>query len=291
MSHLISRHYSPPRASHTANSSILDKTLHLVSRQQPLIALAFGLAFLVTADAAPKALVIEEETNSRLLQPCYHKVTSNGVRLHLVSFDLRNCALEVVDQTTGPASQWATAASLGKAKSAHACINAGFFNPDGSPLGLVIEDGKPRGSVNHSSLGAGFFYSNGKQAGIARKSELGRIRTQLAPTHLLQTGPMLSYRKAAITGLSRTNPRTRSFLATDGSYHWLIGYAESATLDQLGKALTGKRLANVNIYHAINLDGGRSSDLWVSPSVENGNKTFRALWNKPVRNFLLLTKK
>ena len=102
---------------------------------------------------------------------------------------------------------------------------------------------------------------------------------------------MLSYRKAAISGLSSKNPRTRSFLATDGSYHWLIGYAESATLEQLGKALTGKRLANVNIYHAINLDGGRSSDLWVSPSVQNGDKTFRALWNKPVRNFLLLTKK
>lgn len=263
-----------------------------MSRQQPLIAVAIGLAFSVTIHAAsPKALVIEEETNSRLLQPSYHNITSNGVRLHLVSFDSRNCALEVVDQIAGPSSQWPTASSLGKAKSALACINAGFFNPDGSPLGLVIEGGKVRGTINNSSLGAGFFYSNGKQAGIARKSELSRIRNQLAPTHLLQSGPMLSYRNASVTGLSNTNPRTRSFLATDGSYHWLIGYAKSATLDQLGKALTGKRLADVNIYHAINLDGGRSSDLWVSPSVENGNKTFRALWNKPVRNFLLLTKK
>ena len=263
-----------------------------MSRQQPLIAVAIGLlAFSVIAHAAPKALVIEEETNSRLLQPSYHNITSNGVRLHLVSFDSRNCALEVVDQAAGPASQWPTSSSLGKAKSALACINAGFFKPDGSPLGLVVEDGKPRGKINSSSLGAGFFYSNGTQAGIARKSELIRTRNQLDPTDLLQSGPMLSYRKAAITGLSSTNPRTRSFLATDGSYHWLIGYAESATLDQLGKALTGKRLAEVNIYHAINLDGGRSSDLWVSPSVKNGNKTFRALWNKSVRNFLLLTKK
>jgi uncharacterized protein YigE (DUF2233 family) len=269
----------------------LDRILHSVSRQHPLIAAAISLALSASIHAAPKALVIEEEDNLPLLQPSYHKVTSNGVRLHLVSFDSRNCALQVIDQASGPASQWSTASSLGKAKSALACINAGFFNPDGSPLGLVIADGKPRGSINNSSLGAGFFYTNVKQSGIARKSDLSRIRSQLAPAYLLQTGPMLSYRKAAISGLSSKNPRSRSFLATDGSYHWLIGYAESATLDQLGKALTGKRLANVNIYHAINLDGGRSSDLWVSPSVRNGDKTFRALWNKPVRNFLLLTKK
>jgi len=269
----------------------LVSTLHLASRCYSALTVAISLAFSAGTLASPKAIVVSEENSAPLLQPSYHKVTSNGVRLHLVSFDSRNCVLKIVDQASGPASQWSTAANLGKAKNALACINAGFFNPNGSPLGLVITDGKVRGAVNSSSLGSGFFYTNDKQSGIARRSELTTIRNQLSPSHLLQSGPMLSYRGSAIAGLSSSNPRVRSFLATDGSYRWLIGYAESATLDQLGKALTGKRLGDVTIYHAINLDGGRSSDLWVSPSVKNGNKTFRALWNKPVRNFLLLTKK
>jgi uncharacterized protein YigE (DUF2233 family) len=217
-------------------------------------------------------------------------VISNGVQLHLISFDSRNCHLKTVDQVSGPASEWNTAANLGIAKNALACINAGFFNPDGSPLGLVISNDIQRGSVNHSSLGSGFFYSNKKQSGIARKSKLSFIRQNVRPSSLLQSGPMLSYHGKPVLKLSNKNPRVRSFLATDGSYGWLMGYAESTTLEQLGLALAGKKLANITIFNAINLDGGRSSELWISAAVLNGNKKFRALWNKPVRNFLLLTK-
>lgn len=242
------------------------------------------------SQAAPRAHIVDDG-NAPSNSAHYSKVVSEGVTLHLVSFDSRRCQLKVVDQAGGPGSQWRDASSLGKSKNALACINAGFFNPDGSPLGVVIADGTARGSNNKSSLGSGFFFSNGQQSGIERRSSLYSIRKQYKPSQLLQSGPTLSFRGAAITGLSKTNSRVRSFIATDGAYGWLIGYAETATLDQLGKALTGKTLGDVKIYHAINLDGGRSSDLWVSPEVSNGNKTFRAIWNKPVRNFLILTKK
>lgn len=240
--------------------------------------------------AAPRALIVSEGPS-----PCqsasYHKVVSEDVTLHLVCFDSRTCQLSVVDQAGGPSSQWRDAASAGKLKDALACINAGFFNPDGSPLGIVISNGAVRGSINKSSLGAGFFFSNGQQSGIERSSSLSSVRKQYKPDQLLQSGPTLCFRGDLTNGLSKTNSRVRSFLATDGTYGWLIGYAETATLDQLGKALTGKTLGSVEIYHALNLDGGRSSDLWVSPAVNNGDKTFRAIWNKPVRNFLILTKK
>lgn len=247
-----------------------------------------GLASLI--HAAPRAIVIGEASRPQQTAS-YHRIMSEGVTLHLVSFDSRKFQLTVVDQASGPGSQWRNAASLGKSRNALACINAGFFNSDGSPLGLVISNNSVSGSINHSSLGAGFFFSNGQQSGIERKAAITNIRNYLRPNQLLQSGPTLCYRGAATKSLSKKNPRTRSFLATDGFYGWLIGYAEPATLDQLSKALTGKTIASVNIYHALNLDGGRSSDLWVSPAAENGNKTFRAIWNKPVRNFLLLTKK
>jgi len=38
----------------------------------------------------------------------------------------------------------------------------------------------------------------------------------------------------------------------------------------------------------MNLDGGRSSDLWISSRVSGGPLTSRPPWNRPVRNFLIL---
>ena len=42
------------------------------------------------------------------------------------------------------------------------------------------------------------------------------------------------------------------------------------------------------IHRAMNLDGGRSSDLWISSRVSGGPLTSRPPWNRPVRNFLIL---
>jgi len=56
----------------------------------------------------------------------------------------------------------------------------------------------------------------------------------------------------------------------------------------LGTALAGAELGGVKIKSALNLDGGRSSDLWVGSSAAGGPLRERPLWNKPVRNFLVL---
>ncbi|MGJ8671889.1 phosphodiester glycosidase family protein [Rubritalea sp.] len=238
---------------------------------------------------APRAIVINDSSPVSS-PPSYHRVSSKGITLHLVKFNSRDYQLTVVDQKNGPSSEWRDSASLGKARKAYAVINAGFFTPQGAPLGKLITSGVSRGENNSSSLGSGFYFSNTAHAGIARRASMNDVINKAKPTQLLQTGPMLSYHGAAVSGLSNERSRTRSFLANDGAEQWLIGYAETATLAQLGNALTGKKLADVTIQNAINLDGGRSSDLWISHSVRNGKKTFRALWNKPVRNFLVLEK-
>lgn len=242
------------------------------------------------AQDAPRAVIVDEDS-ARSQTPSYHRVVSNGVTLHLVRFDSRDYQLTIVDQKNGPGSEWLDSASLGKSKNALAVINCGFFTPKGKPLGLVISSGIQRGANNSSSLGSGFYFANSVHAGIARRAAMREAIRRAKPDQLLQSGPMLSYRTEAVSGLSNERSRPRSFLAYDGNHQWLIGYAETATLAQLSHALTGNTLAGVKIYHAINLDGGRSSDLWVSSSVNNGSKTFRALWNKPVRNFLVLEKK
>lgn len=246
--------------------------------------------WVVRAQDAPRAIIINEPAET-LLPPSYHRVNSGGVLLHLVQFDDNNYKLSVVDQKNGPASEWVDSASLGKTRNALAVINGGFFTPEGAPLGLLITAGIQRGSNNPSSLGSGFYFANNTYAGIARRNTINEVIRSVRPSQLIQTGPLLSYRGQAVKGLSTERSRPRSFVATDGQSQWLIGFAETATLAQLGDALSSKTLGGVKIHHAINLDGGRSSDLWISQSVKNGNKTFRAFWNKPVRNFLVLENK
>ncbi|MFD2158876.1 phosphodiester glycosidase family protein [Rubritalea tangerina] len=279
MKHPTSRPYSPPRENHSR------KRLERLLPSTALICCALATETL----AAPRAISVGQETSPK--PPSYTLVTSEGVRLHLIHFDSRLHQLSVIDQVQGPASQWRDSKHLGSHKNAIACLNGGFFQKNGQPLGLVISNGQRRGANHSSSLASGFVFSTAHHIGMARRASLSETLRTHRPKNLLQTGPMLSYQGESVQGLSSKEWRPRSFLATDGSYRWLMGYAENTTLQQLGVALTGKNLAGVPIYHAINLDGGRSSDLWVSPQLTQGGKHLRAFWNKPVRNFLLLTTK
>ena len=90
-------------------------------------------------------MIIAEENKAERAPLSYHTETKGGVTLHLVSFDSRSHQLRVIDQPNGPGSQWPDAATLGKSKNALAAINAGFFTPEGEPLGLVIEQGADAG--------------------------------------------------------------------------------------------------------------------------------------------------
>ena len=253
------------------------------------LSLLFCLSYSAVYAQAPRAIVIDRAP--AVIDPEYSKVTVKGVTIHYVQFDARTHQLILEDQINGPNSQWKDAATLGKSKNVLTVINGGFFTPRGKPLGTLLTQGKRRGSNNPSSLGSGFLYFSLTESNILRRSQLHSTIRKNNPHTLLQSGPILTYQSKTTAGLSDKQSRVRSFIARDDQYYWLIGYAESATLAALGNALTEANIGNVSVYTAINLDGGRSSDLWISPSVKNGNKTFRAFWNKPVRNFLLLTKK
>jgi len=210
--------------------------------------------------------------------------------LSLVSFDDRDYQLQVADQKNGPATHWRDAHAAARVTGGVAAINGGFFTPEGKPLGSLITHGNRRGAINRSSLGSGIFLSSAQNSAIVRRETYLKTSTSWGSIqHLLQTGPMLAENKSAISGLSKKNQRTRSFIAWDGQHHWAIGYAEPCSLNALSHALAGKSPAGFTIQSAVNLDGGRSADLWVGPKVHDGNHTHRGFLNKPVRNFLVIT--
>lgn len=215
--------------------------------------------------------------------------TFSGIMIEGVAFDSRSEHLVVVDQADGPGSQFADASAAGRAKGGLAAVNAGFFTPTGEPLGLVIAGGKRSGSWNAaSSLGSGVWHETpaGKSA-ITRRGTLGRSAASTM-RELIQAGPMLVSEGRAVSGLNSAKQSARTFLLWDGGTRWWLGRASACSLAQLAAAIPHARPAGWPVRHGLNLDGGRSSDLWISGTVKGGPVSRRAPWNRPVRNFLVL---
>ena len=213
----------------------------------------------------------------------------SGITFEGVAFDSRNHRLIVVDQANGPGTQFADAAAAAKAHGGVTAVNAGFFTPEGNPLGLVVSSGKISGAWNSaSSLGSGAWFeeASGKSA-ITRRENLGRAA---APSmrELIQAGPMLVENGSPITGLEATKTSARIVILWDGGSRWWIGRGSPCSLATLGNALAHSQFAGWKPRQALNLDGGRSADLWVSSAIAGGPFVSRPPWNRPVRNFLVL---
>jgi uncharacterized protein YigE (DUF2233 family) len=217
-----------------------------------------------------------------------HHLNSRGVSLTFLTFDDRDYGLAVADKGAGPATEWQSAQEAAKAHQALAAINASFFTPEGKPLGLVIENGSRIGTWNASSSFTSGVLSVGKSPRLLRRKHW----RSFSPTkHLVQAGPFLLENGSPVAGLDNKEQRPRSFILWNGSHHWALGYTQSATLAELSAALAANSLSILSITTALNLDGGRSCDLWVSPSINGGPISTRRIWNNPVRNYVLLVKR
>jgi exopolysaccharide biosynthesis protein len=166
-------------------------------------------------------------------------------------------------------------------------MNAGFFTPEGKPLGLVVSNGARSGAWNSaSSLGSGVFAeSSSGGLSITRRSSPSAFS---GARELVQAGPLLVENGERVGGLDRGKSAVRSILISDGGSRWWIGKTSSCTLAALSEALASASPASWRTSYALNLDGGRSTDLFVSGKVSGGPISRRGFLNRPVRNFLVL---
>lgn len=238
------------------------------------------MATMVLCQAAPRAIPID------VTAPQFHRSTIQGIAIHAVSFDARSHRLRLLDQPNGPGTQWADAQAAAKSVQGLAAINAGFFTPEGKPLGVMISEGKKLGGNNPSSLGSGVWFEANGKTGILR-----REKSNLNAPFLLQAGPLLAENSAAVKGLDNSKTSARCFIAWDGGTMWMIARTAPCTLAQLSQSLAGQSPCGFPVQSAINLDGGSSADLYVAKEVNGGPAVLRAIWNKPVRNFLVLQKR
>lgn len=245
------------------------------------------------ARSAPVATVVEPPAprmpTAPVAAPRFLSSTVSAVVFEGVLFDSRDHRLLVVDQKGGPGSSFADAADAARSKGGMAAINAGFFTPEGAPLGLVVSQGTPTGAWNSaSSLGSGVWFEDGSgSSAIVRSEKLGRSAA-LRSRELMQAGPMLRENGSSVGGLDPIKNSARTLILWDGGTRWWIGRTSPCSLLALGEALAAGSPTGWPVRHALNLDGGRSSDLWVSATVPGGPILRRPPWNRPVRNFLVL---
>ena len=220
--------------------------------------------------------------------PVCKRASVSGISLRIVSFDSRTHRIRIADQPGGPGSKWPDSRAAGRALGGLAAINGGFFTPEGRPLGLVVAGGRRSGAWNRASwTGSGCFVKRTDALpALARREKIDPSAPGIAT--LLQSGPILVENGHAVGGLDAASSRPRSFLAWDGRSRWIFGVASACSLDALARALAGASPAGWPVRHALNLDGGRSSELWVSENLPGGPVFQRPFFNKPVRNFLVL---
>ena len=254
--------------------------LPTVSRADPLALPARAVSMITPQDPPPSPILSALPSQSHPLK--VNSASLNGTTFTAVTFDRRNYFLKVIDQKEGPGTEFARAEFAGRGSLA--AINGGFFNPDGSPLGLVITDGQSRGAFNsHSFLGTGII--------DGENTILSHRKSYQKSSELLQSGPRLVWNQERLTGLSKSKERPRSFVIWDGINHFGIGHADRATLQGLANNLQAQPFEGFHIKYAINLDGGTSCDLWVSNQIPGGGFTRSSLFRKKARNYLALRKR
>ncbi len=220
--------------------------------------------------------------------PSLVRKSIRGIDFEGISFDSRSHRLRVIDQPLGPGTVFHSAQDAALQNDALLALNASFFTQEGKPLGLVVAAGKPAGAWNSSSsLGSGVFSESASgQLSISRRASPAASQ---GAREFIQAGPLLVENGGAIGGLDVGKSAVRSIILTDGGTRWWIGRTSLCSLSTLGAALASDSPAAWPIRHALNLDGGRSTDLFVSKKIPGGPFERRGILNRPVRNFLILT--
>ncbi|NNC89647.1 MAG: hypothetical protein HKN82_14425 [Akkermansiaceae bacterium] len=208
--------------------------------------------------------------------------------LYLYVFDAREVSMQIIDQGGLDAQAHE---HLGAAMVAHGCVagaTGGHFDPKGTPLGLVVADGKKIGAPSgKGEMTEGVLVQDGERLRILRApSFFGNGASQAR--NLVQAGPFLVENGKAVTGLSSRKHARRTFIVTDGGHRWALGYAPPTSLAALAKILAdAERFTPFKVHAALSLGDGSSAALWV----KSENHPFYLHEVDPVRNFVGLVQR
>lgn len=197
-------------------------------------------------------------------------------RVVAIVFDTRAHTVRIVDS---PEPGLTSLASVLEKRHAVAGVNGGYFEPDFTPVGLVVAGGKTLRAFKQARLLAGIVaVSPNGTLSISRSARFdpkpGAYRDAL------QCGPMLVEHSAPVSGLNSVKIARRTAVATGPDRHAALIWISSTTLADAAAILTRPGVLGAwKPASALNLDGGSSSGLWARGTVSLPEI-------KRVRNFL-----
>ncbi len=154
-----------------------------------------------------------------------------------------------------------TAKTIVSQTGAIGAINGSFFDPTGRPLGILIRDGNilqkmPRKGMNTS----GVFFMQGNSPGIVHRSQFQTIDVDQA----IQSMPRLISDFQPVSGINEQGKiKRRSAVAIDNRNRVIFAITDTnlsgLTLQDFQNFFSNSHL---RIKSALNLDGGRSSQLY-----------------------------
>ena len=194
------------------------------------------------------------------------------IRTHLILLNRSRTGLRVINlpERTSVGEGLKQAGAL-------AGVNGGYFQPDGSPLGLVVSDGVRLHPFQKAKILTGLLVVTPKGAQLLRNAE---YRGGADIRQALQAGPFLVDRGKPVAGLNATRADERTVVLADqkGVAGFLI--TNHITLADLAQLLASPEVfPELKIVRALNLDGGSSTALWVQGSPPFSHREW-----KPVRN-------
>ena len=197
-------------------------------------------------------------------------------RLVAIVFDNRSHTLRVVDS---PKPGVANLSSILESRQAIGGVNGGYFEPDFTPVGLVVTAGKIRQKFKKAKLLSGIVATSPKGGvSIFRSSRFDPKPG--AYLEAIQCGPMLVENSAPVAGLNSEKIARRTAVATGPNQRCALIYLTSITLADAAEILAlPKILGTWTPASALNLDGGSSSTLWARDIISLPEI-------KRVRNFL-----
>ena len=140
-------------------------------------------------------------------------------------------------------------------------INAGYFTEQHLATGLIIANGRASGT-SYAGFGGMFSIADGRPAlqWLAKKPYAADRRISSA----VQSFPMLINNGGLVPGIpADARPSFRTFVGLDKQGRVILGVCQSPTWTMIELAEWLAAQPALNLDTALNLDGGRSTGLWI----------------------------
>jgi hypothetical protein len=202
--------------------------------------------------------------------------------LILIAFHPNDFTIRVVSNDEG---RYASVEDAASATNALAGVNGGYFQPDGTPVGLLISDSRIIHRFETARPLSGVFYTREGKPGLVRSQRFAKIKNA---NQAIQCGPFLAEEGRVVAGLDNGRSAPRSFVFMGSNSVWGFGICRSVTLAEMGQiVLVHGLLGHASLVSALNLDGGSSTQFWA----RSGEDVISSSGLAVVANYLLVQKK